>query len=104
MQLNATKVGILFAMVTGGTHLLWSILVAAGWAQSFINFVFWAHFIKPIHVVVRFEIARAVALLVLSASIGFLFGLAAGLVWNVLHRAPRSSEHAAHRRSRSVRQ
>jgi hypothetical protein len=86
VQLNVTKVGVVFATVIGGSHLIWSILVAAGGAQPFINFVFWAHFIKPVYVVEPFEFTRAIALLVLTASIGFLFGIAAALVWNMLHQ------------------
>jgi hypothetical protein len=86
MQLNVTKAAVVFATVTGGSHLIWLVLVAAGAAQPFINFALWAHFIKPIYIVEPFEFGRAIALLVLTAGIGFLLGLGTALVWNMLHR------------------
>ena len=85
-RLNPFKAGLVLAIVTGGFHLCWSVLVVLGWAQPVIDFVFWAHFIKPIYVIERFELAKATALLLMTASIGFILGLVFGLVWNALHR------------------
>ena len=68
-------------------HLCWSILVALGWAQPVIDFVFWMHFIKPIYVIEPFEIGKAAILLVTTAGIGFVIGSAFALVWNALHKA-----------------
>jgi hypothetical protein len=84
-HLNPFKVGVVLAVVTGGFHLCWSMLVALGWAQAFIDFVFWAHFIKPIYMIEPFEFARAIVLLLLTAAIGFVLGLVFGWVWNALH-------------------
>jgi hypothetical protein len=86
-HLNSMKVGIGAAAVTGGFHFCWAILVAAGWAQPVIDFIFWAHFIKPIYVIEPFELIRAVILIALTAGIGFLIGVAFAAVWNVLHKA-----------------
>jgi hypothetical protein len=85
-HLNPFKVGVILATVTGGFHLCWSMLVAFGWAQPVIDFVFWAHFIKPIYVIEPFEFVRAAALLVLTTSIGFILGLVFAWMWNALHR------------------
>jgi len=74
------------AAVTGGFHLGWAVLVALGWAQPIIDFIFWAHFIKPIYLIEPFEIGRAVILLVLTSAVGFAIGAAFALIWNALHK------------------
>jgi hypothetical protein len=84
--LNIVKVGIVVAAVTGGFHLCWSVLVAAGWAQPVIDFLFWAHFIKPIYVIESFEFVRAAVLIAVTGGIGFLLGSAFALIWNSLHK------------------
>jgi hypothetical protein len=84
-HLNPFKVGVVLGAVTGSFHLCWSILVAIGWAPAVIDFVFWAHFIRPIYVIEPFEVSRAIALLVLTTAVGFVVGLAFALGWNMLH-------------------
>ncbi len=63
-RMNVCKAGLVLGFVLGGFHLCWSILVALGWAQPVIDFVFWMHFIKPIYVIEPFAIAKAAILLV----------------------------------------
>jgi hypothetical protein len=55
---NPNKTGLVIGVLIGGWHLVWTALVAAGWAQSLISFIFWAHMIKPIYVVEAFNPAR----------------------------------------------
>ncbi len=86
-RVNVCKAGLVFGVVLGGGHLCWSILVALGWAQPVIDFVFWIHFIKPVYVVEPFAIGRAAILVVVTAGIGFVLGSVLAWVWNVLHKA-----------------
>jgi hypothetical protein len=85
-HLDVGKAGLGLAAVLGGFHLCWAFLVALGWAQPFIDFVFWMHFIKPIYTVEPFEVARAGMLVAMTAGMGFLMGSAFALVWNALRR------------------
>ena len=82
--MNAWRTGSVLGLVLGGWHLCWSILVALGWAQPVVNFVFWMHFIKPIYVIEPFEIGRAVVLTLVTAAAGFVFGFLFALIWNGL--------------------
>ena len=86
-RMNVCKAGLVLGFVLGGFHLCWSILVALGWAQPVIDFVFWMHFIKPIYVIEPFAIARAAILIAATAGIGFVMGSVFALIWNALHKA-----------------
>ena len=72
----------------GGIHLLWALLVASGFAQPVMDFVFWLHFIRPVYVIEGFDVARAAGFgpAVLTGAIGYAMGVAFALLWNQLHR------------------
>lgn len=83
---NPNKAGLVFAALLGGWHFLWAILVAAGWAQALLNFVFWIHFLKPIYLVEPFRAAVAVILIAVTAALGYVIGYVFGVLWNWIHR------------------
>jgi hypothetical protein len=83
---NPNKVGLVIAALIGGWHVLWVALVAPGWAQPLINFVFWAHMIRPIYVIQPFDAIAAVTLLFVTSMSGYIFGYAGAILWNRLHR------------------
>jgi hypothetical protein len=87
MQIGVARTGLILGIVISGWHLCWSLLVAMGWAQPVIDFVFWMHFITPIYVIEPFEFGRAILLLVVTAAVGFIFGSVFALTWNALHKA-----------------
>ena len=78
--------GIVLATFMGGWHVLWSLLVLFGWAQAAIDFVFWLHFITPPYQVGAFVPARALGLIALTASLGYVFGHIIAAIWNALPR------------------
>ena len=83
---NPNKVGLVIGALIGGGHFVWSVLVLLGWAQPIIDFVFWAHMIKPVYLVKPFDPVAAVALIVITAVIGYIFGFVGAVIWNRLHR------------------
>ncbi len=87
VSLNPNKAGLALATLIGGWHLLWSLVVAAGWAQALINFILWMHFIKPIYVIDAFNLFTAALLVVVTAVVGYLFGYCFSIVWNWMHRS-----------------
>jgi hypothetical protein len=86
MMANPHKVGLVIAMLIGGWHVVWSVLILIGWAQSILDFVFWAHMIKPVYFVKPFDPMAAVALIVITTVIGYIFGFVGAIIWNRLHR------------------
>jgi len=61
--------------------------VLVGSAQRFIDFVFWAHMIKPAYVIKAFDPAAAITLLVITGVSGYVIGFTGAVVWNRLHRS-----------------
>ena len=85
-RISPVKAGWVLGSVLGLWHLTWAALVALGWAQAAIDFVFWMHFIKPVYVIQPFDPAVALVLVVVTSALGFVAGAALGLLWNWIHR------------------
>jgi hypothetical protein len=84
---NANKVGLVFGALVGGWHLLWAVLVLLGWAQPILDFIFWAHMIRPVYVIKPFDPVAAVTLIIVTAVIGYIFGFVGAVIWNKLRPA-----------------
>ena len=80
------KLGIVFGALIGGWHALWVLLVISGAAQPVLNFLFWAHMIRPPYIVTGFALLPAVVLLIVTSVTGYLFGYIGGIIWTKLHR------------------
>jgi hypothetical protein len=84
-SIHPIKAATTLAALVGSWHLCWSALVALGWAQPVINFIFWIHFIQPIYVIQPFNFGLAAGLVVLTSLIGFVIGFVFAMIWNRLH-------------------
>lgn len=82
--MNPWNAGLALGALLGGVHLLWAAAVAFGLAQPFLDFIFWAHFIRPTYVVAPFEAGQAAMLVVVTTAIGAALGCAFGLLWSGL--------------------
>ena len=83
---NPHKLELVIAALIAGWLCVWSVLVLIGWAQPILDFVFWAHMIKPVYFVKPFDPMAAVVLIVITAVIGYIFGFVGAIIWNRLHR------------------
>lgn len=80
------RAGLILGALLGGMHLAWSLLVAAGWAQTVMDFILWLHFIKLTYAIENFNIGTALLLIVVTASIGYIVGWVFAVLWNKLHK------------------
>ena len=84
--IQPNKAGLALGALMGIWHLGWALLVAIGWAQPLINFIFWLHFIKPIYVIEPFNAGTAALLVAITALSGYVTGFIFALLWNRFHR------------------
>ena len=85
-HLDPAKTGLAVGKLLGGLHVIWSILVAIGWAQWLVNFSQWAHMVSVPVIVKPFDLSAAVTVVIVAALIGCVIGYAFAKIWNWLHR------------------
>jgi hypothetical protein len=84
-MINPNRVGLVFATLLGGWHIVWSLLVSLGWAQPLLDFVFWLHMIRSIYVVKAFDPVAAGSLVIVTACFGYVIGYLGATTWRKLH-------------------
>ena len=88
-SISPHRLAVVLAGVAACWHLAWSLLVLLGWAQAFINFVFWLHFITPPYQVGEFAPWRALVLIIVTTVLGYALGGLIGVIWNRVHASQR---------------
>ncbi len=86
-KVNKNKLGLVVGGFLGTLHLAWSVLVAFGWAQPLIDFVFNLHRIAPVYHILPFDLGTAIGLIVVTSILGYVFGWVIGAIWNKVHKA-----------------
>ena len=82
MSVQPKRTGLVLGSFAALIHLVWSLLVAAGWAQPLIDFIYKVHFLNNPFEVQAFDPARALLLIVVTFAVGFVAGSVLGLIWN----------------------
>ncbi len=86
-KLEPRKAGLPLGALVGLLHICWSLLLALGWAQPLMDWIFQLHMIAPIFQVVPFNFGLAIMLIVVTSVIGYLMGWVLAYIWNRVHRA-----------------
>ena len=87
MHTDPKKAGLVGAVVIGGWHVVWSLLVLLGWGQSLVNFSLWAHMMQVPVVIGPFDAGAAATVIIIAAVIGYAIGYILAEVWNRVHGA-----------------
>jgi len=81
-KINSHKLGLTLGTLLGLGHAVWSALVAFGWAQGLLDFIFSKHMLKSAVMVESFSLSHAVILVIITGFIGYVVGQVAGMIWN----------------------
>jgi hypothetical protein len=85
-KMSVNKIGL----AVGGTfavfHIAWSLLVLAGVAKVFMDWVLGLHFMEMEYSVTPFVLLNAVMLAIVTGVIGYLLGCVFGWLWNFVHK------------------
>lgn len=87
LNTSPNRAGLVFAALIGGWHALWVLLILIGSAQPLIDFIFWAHMIRPVYFITGFAVLPALVLIVLTTAMGYVFGYIGATIWNKLHKS-----------------
>lgn len=83
-MLNKSRVALFFGTVFGAVHLLWSIMVATGFGQVFVDWIMNLHFVNMTMFILKFDFLKMLELVVLTFLVGLVFGYIVAAAWNVI--------------------
>lgn len=84
--MNSHKVGLVLGSFLAFVHLIWSLLVALGWAQGILDFIYNLHSLSNPFTVQPFDSGRSLGLIVMTFIIGYVAGNIFAIFWKKLHR------------------
>lgn len=85
MKLNERKTGLSLGLFIAGVHLVWSLLVALGWAQILIGWSFSWHMLSNPFTVQPFSLTNAIILIIVTFAVGNAVGYSFAAIWNKTH-------------------
>lgn len=81
-KLDKKETGLLLGAFMALFHAAWSLVVATGLAQTFLDWIYGLHFLINPFVVQPFDLVTAVTLVLVTFVFGFLFGWIFAFLWN----------------------
>ncbi len=81
-MINQNRVALFFGTVAALVHVVWSVLVAGGWAQGFVDWIMARHFVTGGYTVGAFDFGGSVFLVALTFVIGCIDGYILATLWN----------------------
>jgi hypothetical protein len=85
-NLHPARAGLSLAILFGGLHLAWALLIASGWGQVVTDFMLRLNFIKMDYSIDEFNISTALLLIAVTTSAGYILGWGFARLWNSLYK------------------
>lgn len=82
LKLDPQKTGLGLGSLFGLMHLLWSLMVAIGFAQGLMDWIYSIHFLNNPFRVGVFDVMTALILIVITSIVGFVIGWVFATLWN----------------------
>ena len=84
--MNKNKAGLVFGSFVGLIHLVQGVLIALGFAQPLMDFIYNLHSLNNPFAVAPFSFMRSVVLVIVTFLIGYVFGYVFATIWNKFHK------------------
>lgn len=81
-RIKPHSLGLTLGIFLGLLHALWSLLIALGWAQGLLDFIYGLHMIQPSDTVKPFDLGHAIVLVLYATVVGYVIGWLIGVIWN----------------------
>ncbi len=85
-MINQKKFALTIGTFAAVMHAIWSIIVALGFGQWWINFAASMHFMSDTVTVLPFSFSRAIGLIVLAFFMGYIVSSIFASIWNKVHK------------------
>ena len=82
MKFNPITVALYTGFLIAALHLLWSVIVALGLGQVYLDWILGLHFIKNPFVVMPFSFGTMIVLVSFTFIVGFILGWVGTICWN----------------------
>ncbi|OGG11842.1 hypothetical protein A2Z00_01535 [Candidatus Gottesmanbacteria bacterium RBG_13_45_10] len=82
-KLNAHCVGVIFGSFLGLFHLAWALMVALGFAQTILDWIYMLHFLNNPFRIAEFNVVTAATLVIFTAVVGYVVGWVFAMLWNM---------------------
>ena len=84
--MNKHKVGLVVGSFLSMWHLIWGILVAVGFAQPLLNFIYNLHSLNNPFMVMPFDFMRTLGLVIVTFVVGYVVGYVFANIWHHIHK------------------
>ncbi|MFH1233415.1 MAG: hypothetical protein V1649_02065 [Patescibacteria group bacterium] len=84
--MNKNKVALVVGSFVGLFHLVWGLLIAFGFAQSLLDFIYSLHSLNNPFSVMSFDLTRIIGLIIVTFLVGYVFGYIFAMLWNKFHQ------------------
>ncbi len=79
---NKNQLGLAFGATLAIIHAVWALVVAFGYGQALLDWIFGLHMISSGFAVMPFSISHALILILFTFVIGYAVGWIAAALWN----------------------
>jgi len=79
---NKNQLGLAFGGLFAIIHAVWSLLIATGYGQTVIDWIFGMHMISSGFAIMPFKLTNALILVIFTFVIGYVFGWLLAAIWN----------------------
>ncbi len=83
-KLNSANVALVVGSTAAALHVVWALVVALGWAQGLLDFIFSLNFMSNPFIMQPFDLGKAILLIVVTFVVGYAVGWVFGWIWNTL--------------------